>query len=192
LKKKIKYVKYFNVPGGVVRRIIFIVVVAFVMFVMAGTGVAYSQSVQKDIQAQLMLKIVGLDRNVGRFGDPVKFGVTSDAMLRALKRFSKRTIKGKAFSVQKMNTLDDISSYDVLYIDKNWKANYKTACEMAIKKKAIMFCASAQAVEIGEAGAAFKMVLGKPKIVLNLEVLKKQASDFPSGLLQLATVFGSM
>jgi hypothetical protein len=163
-----------------------------VFFVLAGTGPVFAQSVQKDIQAQLILKIVSLDRNIGRFGDPVKFGVTSNAMLRALKRFSKRTIKGKAFSVELINTLDDIAAFNVLYVDKNWKTNYKAACELAIKKKAIMFCASAEAVEVGEAGGAFKMILGKPKIVLNLEILKKQASDFPASLLQLATVFGSM
>lgn len=169
-----------------------IIIIAVVAFVMTGTGVLFSQSVQKDIQAQLILKIVALDRNGGRFDDPIKIGVTSDAMLRALKRFNKQTIKGKAFTVDLMTTLEDIAGYNVLYIDKNWKSNYNAACEKAIEKKAIMFCASAEAVEVGEAGASFKTVLGKPKIVLNLKILKKQAADFPASLLQLATVVGNL
>lgn len=165
-------------------------VLVFVLLV--GSHALFSQTVQRDVQAQLMLKIISLDRNMGRFGDTVTIGVTSDAMLRTLKRFDKRPIKGKSFTVGLMQTLDDIAAYNVVYIDKNWEKNYKAAGDAAIAKKVLMFCASFKAVERNEAGVAFKTVLGKPRIVMNLGVVKLQASDFPSGLLQLTMVVGNL
>ncbi len=151
-----------------------------------------SQTVQKDLQAQFVLKIISLDRNFDRYGDPIRIGVTSNAMFRAMNRFSKQVVKGKKFAPELMNTLDDISKYDAFYLDKNWDANHKAALEKAKEHKVLMFSYSYRAVERAEAGVAFRTVLGKPKIVVNLGVIKEEGSDFPSNFLTMTMVFGSI
>jgi hypothetical protein len=168
--------------------------VFFFMAILLATGNSFlfSQSVQKDIQAQLIIKIIGLDRNFARYGDPIKIGVSSQAMERALKRFSKRTIREREYVPEMMSSIDDIERYHIIYIDKNWKENYKAACDKAVEKKILMFSADDDAVEKGEAGIAFKTILGATKIVINREVIKKQGSDFPAGFLQVARVVGNL
>lgn len=169
-----------------------VVVILVAIFLVSCSGFLYSQMVQRDIQAQLMLKILSLDRNFARFGDPIKIGVSSKPMLRALERFTKQTIRGKHFTPEMMNTLDDIDNYTVVYIDKNWKDNYKTACDKAIAKKILMFAGEAEAVERGDAGVAFKTVLGKPKIMVHLETVKQQGANFPANFLQMTLLTGNL
>ncbi len=169
-----------------------IIFVALVFLIVAGNRFVFPQTVQKDIQAQLILKIVSLDRNMSRYGDPIKIGVSSKAMHRALKRFCKKPLKGKTVQPELMATLEEIGGYHVIYIDKNWKSNYKVACDMAAEKKILMFSADHSAVERGEASMAFKTVLGKTKIVLNRAVVKAQGSDFPANFLQVTHVVGSL
>ena len=91
-----------------------------------------------------------------------------------------------------MSSIEDIEKFHIIYVDKNWKEDYKTACDKAIEKKILMFSADDDAVERGEAGIAFKTVLGTTKIVINLEVVRKQGSDFAAGFLQLAHVVGNL
>lgn len=165
---------------------------SIVILLASGNGFLFSQSVQKDIQAQLIIKIVGLDRNFVRYGDPIKIGVSSQAMERAMKRFSKRTIRDREFIPEMMTSLDDIDRYHIIYVDKNWKDNYAAACEKAKEKKILMFSADDDAVERGEAGIAFKTIMGATKIVINLEVIKAQGSDFAAGFLQVAHVVGNL
>lgn len=166
--------------------------ISMAILLASGSSFLFSQSVQKDIQAQLILKIVSLDRNFARYGDPIKIGVSSQAMERALKRFSKRTIREREYLPEMMSTIDDIEQYHIIYVDKNWKENYKAACDKAVEKKILMFSADDDAVERGEAGIAFKTVMGATKIVINLEVVRKQGSDFAAGFLQVAHVVGNL
>lgn len=166
--------------------------ITLAVLIAAGNSILFAQIVQKDIQAQLILKIIGLDRNISRFGDPIKVGVTSKSMLRAIKRFSKDPVKGKAVQPELMETLEEVGGYHVVYIDKNWAGNYKAACDIASGKKILMFAAEDDAVERGEAAIAFKTVFGKTKIVLNREVVRTQGSDFPAGFLQVTHVVGNL
>ena len=114
-------------------------IIFFSMAILLASGncLLFSQSVQKDIQAQLVIKIASLDRNFGRFGDPIKIGVSSQAMERALKRFSKRTIRGRTYTPEMMSSIEDIEKFHIIYIDKNWKEDYKTACD---KEDIDVFC----------------------------------------------------
>ena len=159
--------------------------ITLIVLLAAGNGFIFPQIVQKDMQAQMVLKIISLDRNISRFGDPIKIGVSSKSMLRALKRFSKTPVKGKAVQPELMAALEEVGGYHVVYIDKNWKSNYKAVCDTASEKKILMFAADDDAVERGNASIAFKTIMGKTKIVLNRAVVKAQGSDFPAGFLQV-------
>ncbi|MCP4215794.1 MAG: DUF4154 domain-containing protein [bacterium] len=152
----------------------------------------FSQMVKAEVQVKLILKIISFDRNIGRFGDPIKIGCSSDKMFAVIKSESNLKIKGKAFTVGKLETLDDIDKYNILYIDKNWEDNYKAACEKAIKHQALMFAASNLAVEAGNAAVAFKTVKGKPKIVMHLGIVIKMGTNFPANLLQLTMIVGNL
>lgn len=171
------------------KKCIFIILVVLIA---VGNQVIFPQIVQKDIQAQLILKIISLDRKFARYGDPIKIGVSSKSMFRALNRFSKKPVRGKTVQPELMVTLESVDQYHVVYIDKNWKSNYKAACDIATGKKILMFAGEDNAVERGEASIAFKTVLGKPKIVLNRAVVRAQGSEFPAGFLQVTHVVGSL
>ena len=168
------------------------ILVLLVLFVVTGGTALFSQAVKGTVQAQLILKIITIDRNFSRFGDPIKIGVTSDTMLKAFKTHLGMKVKGKAFLPELINTLEDIGKYQIVYIDNNWKNNYKAACEVASKGRVLMFAASHKAVERSEAAIAFMTIKGKPKIVLNLGLVKEQGTDFPAHLLQLTMVVGAV
>ena len=168
-------------------KIVFMVLVLFLF-----SSMAVAQAVPASAQVKLMLKIASMDRNFGRFGDPVKIGVSSDAMLGELKPLAGVKLKGKGFVAEKMSSLDDIANYKVVYIDKNWKNNYAAAAEKATTNQTLIFAADSDYVESGGGAVSFKVVGGKIKIVLNVGNAKKQGSDFPANFLKVTVVVGGL
>lgn len=169
------------------NKIVFMVLVLFLF-----SSMAVAQAVPASAQVKLVLKIASMDRNFGRFGDPVKLGVSSDAMLSEFKAVSGMKIKGKAIVIEKMGSLDDIAKYKVVYIDSNWKNNYAAAAEKAGANQTLIFAADSDYVESGGGSVSFKVVGGKAKIVLNVGNAKKQGSDFPAGFLKVTVVVGGL
>ncbi|MCP4219175.1 MAG: YfiR family protein, partial [bacterium] len=100
--------------------------------------------------------------------------------------------KGKAFKITKMESLDDLAKYKLVYIDKNWKSNYEAAAGTAKSNGTLIFCNDENYVEGGGAAVSFKVVSGKPKIVINLKNAKEQGTDFPANFLKITVVVGSM
>ncbi len=168
-------------------KIVFMVLVLFLI-----SSMAFAQAVPKSAQVKLVLKIASMDRNFGRFGDPVKLGVSSDAMVSEFKAAAGMKIKGKAFVVEKMGSLDDLSKYKVVYVDSNWKNNYAAAADAAAGNQTLIFAAESDYVESGGGSVSFKVVGGKVKIVLNVSNAKKQGSDFPAGFLKVTVVVGGL
>ncbi|MCP5051648.1 MAG: YfiR family protein [bacterium] len=173
------------------KRLTLVLVVCMLAMIM-GKGVMYSKDVNADLQSKLILKMIAYDRNLARFGDPIKIGVSSKAMLDALQKNGQAPIKGKKLSVAMLGSVGDIGNFGIIYADKNWKKDYGAACAAAIDKKILMFCNSYEAVENNQAGIAFRVVGNKPKIVLNIGVSKNQGTDFPSNLLKLTLVVGNL
>lgn len=168
-----------------------LILLLIALFVLSFT--AYSQDVPKPLQVKLMLKILSMDRNFDRFGEPIKIGSSSDAFLSEMKKFEgTMKIKQKDFTIEKMSSPDEISKFKVIYVGKEWEANYSTAAQKAGAAKALMFCETESAVLTGGGGISFKVVGGKPKIVLNLSNLEAQGSEFPAGFLKITVVVGSM
>jgi hypothetical protein len=167
-----------------------IVFMVLVLFLFGYT--AFAQAVPASAQVLLVLKITSMDRNFDRFGDPVKIGVSSDAMLSEFKAATGTQIKGKTFVPEKMNSLDDITNYKVVYIDSNWKNNYDAAAEKAAGSQTLIFAADSDYVESGGGSVSFKVVGGKAKIVLNVGNAKKQGSDFPANFLKVTVVVGGL
>lgn len=155
--------------------------------------VAVAQEVPMDLQIQLLLKIASMDRKFDRFGDPVKIGVSSDRVFSSLKaQEGKLTVKAKAFVVEKMNALDDIANFKIVYVDNNWKNNYAAAADKAKGSQTLIFCADEEYVMSGGGAVSFKVVDGKPKIVINLNNSKLQGSDFPADFLKITVVVGGL
>lgn len=169
------------------RKIVFTLSV----LLLVGT-MAFGQSVPASAQVKLVLKIASMDRNFDRFGDPVKIGVSSDAMLSEFQAASNLTVKEKKFVVEKLNSLDDIANYKLVYIDANWKNNYSAAADKAAVGQTLIFAAEADYVESGGGSVAFKVVGGTAKIVLNVGNAKKQGSDFPANFLKVTVVVGGL
>lgn len=153
---------------------------------------AFGQELPVSMQAKLMLKIAAMDRNTGRYGDPVKIGVTTDEMLLELNALSETRINGRSFDAEKMNSTDDVEGFKLLYIGANWKDDYQEVSSMAERNQNLIFAAEEEyCVRMG-AGVAFKMVDGKPKIVVNLDAVKKQGADFPANFLKVTVVVGGL
>jgi len=164
----------------------------FVMLIMVISISIQAQDVPINLQAKLILKILSMDRNFDRYGEPIKIGSSLDAMTSELNGVTSMKIKGKDFSTEKITTLDDISKYKVIYVGKNWANNYEAASKMAIANQAIMFCETEDGVLGGGGAVSFKVVNGKPKIVVNLEKAKQMGTDFPANFLQVTMVVGSI
>ena len=153
---------------------------------------AVPQDVPANLQAKLMLKILSMDRNFGRFGDPVKIGTSSEDFAKELNGLPGLKVKGKDFVAEKMASLDDIGKYKVVYVGKNWANNYGAAAAKAIASKALMFCETEDGILSGGGSVSFKVVEGKPKIVVNLGNAIKQGTDFPADFLKITVVVGSL
>lgn len=153
---------------------------------------ALSVDVPYDRQAKLMLKIVSIDKNFSRFGDPVKIGVSSDGFFNVLKGMESIKIKDKNFVAEKMSSLDDIAKYKVIYVGKNWASDYAAAGAKATANQCLAFCEEEAGVLTGGCSISFKVVKTSPKIVVNLDNVKKQGTDFPVNFLKVTVVVGAI
>ncbi len=150
--------------------------------------VIFSQ-VPVELQAKLALKILTFDKNFQRYGNPIKIGVTSDSLYSAFKVLEGRMkVKGRDFIVGKLSSLSDISNYNVIYIGTNWKSKYAEAGAKAEEAKALAFGEDEECVKSGAAGVGFKVIGGKPKIIINVTSSKAQGSNFPATLLKMAII----
>lgn len=168
-------------------KVVFILAVLLVM-----SSMVYAQDVPLKNQVMLSLKIISMDRNFGRYGDPVKIGVSSDKVLSEFKAAASLKVKGKSFAVEKMSSLDDLGNYKVVYIDDNWKNNYGAAAEKAAANQTLIFTSDVDFVESGGGSVAYKVVGGKARIVLNLPNAKNQGADFPANFLKITVVVGGL
>lgn len=171
------------------KRVLFLILIGLFWFI--GNAFMFSQTVHNAVQAELIIKIIKLDRNFDRFGDPIKIGVTSKDMLKALQKYAGETIKGKKIQSEELNTLEDIPNFTIIYLDRNWKHDYTAANSKTIELKILSFSSSYNAVENGQAGITFRTIQGQPKIVVNLEVVRQQGTNFPAELLKLCSIVGS-
>jgi len=161
----------------------FIVIITFFSFALKASDINFK------LQSKLLLKIISYDKNLARFGDPIKIGVSSNEMLKALKA-NKLKIKGKSFTAEKMKSVDDIANYKVVYIDNNWKDKYNTVAKKAKANSCLVFCNDSNFVESGGGSVSFRLIRSKPKIVVNISNAKDQGTDFSSGFLKITVVIG--
>ncbi len=151
-----------------------------------------AQEVPLDLQTKLTLKILGFDRNFDRYGDPIRIGVSSDALFTAFNSVKDTiTVNNKKIIVEKMAGPGDASKYKVVYLDSSWAASYKVVAAASAEKKILMFSSEETGVVEGGAAVSFKLVENKPKIVLSINAAKTQGADFPATLLQMAVIVGN-
>jgi hypothetical protein len=166
-------------------------ILLMVIMLIAFSATSFSVDVPHPLQAKLLLKIISMDRNFTRFGDPVKIGVSSDAFLEVLKG-TKFSIKGRGFVAEKINNVDDIANYKVIYVGKEWAKQCIAASEKAVANQCLVFCESEEGVLSGGGSISFKVVDANPRIVVNIENAKKQGTDFPAVFLKSTIVVGGL
>lgn len=159
-----------------------------VIFLLFLSGIVHSQGVPANIKVQFILKILTMDKKMNRFGDKIKIGVTSDEILGAFKGVSGITINGKPFIVTKLSSPGEVSNYNVVFIDTNWKGSYDAAGQKAAAGKALMFCSEEEGVKNNRGGIGFKVIDGKPKILSNINNIKKQGSEFPVNFYKMSVL----
>lgn len=162
-----------------------IIITIFLLFI---GGSIYSQDVPAKLQVRLVLKILSMDNNIDRFGGTIKIGVSSDLFLNAFKSASDMKVKGKSFTVAMMSSPADIGKFNVIYVDENWSGNYGTAAQKAAASKTLMFAGEESGVKGNLGAVAFKVIDGKPKILVNIDNAKKQGSEFPANFLKMAVL----
>jgi hypothetical protein len=179
----------FNEVGGKMKNRSVLFVIAILVL---GTIIS-AQDVPINLQVKLMLKILSMDRNFSRFGDPITIATSSDEFLKELTAIKgKLKVKGKDFIAEKIASPDDVANYKVVYLGKNWAANYKAVSEKANENKCLVFCQEEAGVTEGGGAVSFKVVDEKPKIVVNVINAKSQGTDFPAGFLKITVVVGGL
>ncbi|MGD2092920.1 MAG: YfiR family protein [Candidatus Aminicenantes bacterium] len=170
------------------NRLVLIVIALLV----SGTIIS-AQDVPMNVQVKLILKILSMDRNFSRFGDPIKIGTSSDEFQEELTAIKgKLKVKGKDFIVEKIASVKDVANYKVIYVGKNWADNYKAVSETASENKCLVFCQEAAGVREGGGAVSFIVVDDRPKIVVNVVNAKSQGTDFPAGFLKITVVVGGL
>lgn len=168
-------------------------VILLVTAVMILSAYMIAQDVPLSLQAKLMLKVLSMDRNFGRYGDPIKIGVSSDMFLNELEACrGSLQVKGKEFVPEKLGSLDDIAKYKVIYIGSEWAGSYALASEKAVENRCLMFCGTESGVMSGGAAISFKVVEEKPHIVVNLKNSRNQGTEFPAVFLKSTVVVGGL
>jgi hypothetical protein len=167
-------------------------VIPLVIALMFVSAYMIAQEVPLNLQAKLMLKVLSMDRNFSRYGDPIKIGVRSDKFLNELGAFrGTLLVKGKDFAPEEIVSLDDIARYKVIYIGKDWAGNYTEASKKAAENRCLMFCETESGVMHG-GSISFKVVGEKPKIVVNLKNSRTQGTEFPAVFLKNTVVVGGL
>ncbi len=176
--------KKFTLKGSIKHKVKRKFLVAFVL--VCFSFISFSQ-IPVELQVLLALKILTFDKNFSRFGNPIKIAVTSDEILNSFKAIEGTIkVKGRNFKAEKISSPSEISNYNVLFIGKNWKSKYAEAGAKAEEAKVIAFGEEEECVKSGAAGVGFKVVEGKPKIIINITSSKAQGSEFPTTLLKMA------
>jgi hypothetical protein len=170
------------------KRLILLVIVLMMVSIYT-----IAQDVPLNLQARLMLKVLSMDRNFSRYGDPIKIGVSSEEFLNELAACKGTLqVKGKEFVAEKMVSLDDINKYKVIHIGKNWAHIYTQASRWAAENKCLMFCETESGVMSGGGAVSFKVVGEKPRIVVNLKNSRNQGTEFPAIFLKNTVVVGGL
>ncbi|MCP5047467.1 MAG: YfiR family protein [bacterium] len=148
----------------------------FFLFLVSFLIPVFSAEVDVKLQAELALKIVGIDK-AKRV--PLIMGVTSGKYLKAFRDLKKeKIVKEIPFTVRMINSKKDISNFNAIFVGKNWK-NFRAVSSKARQHKVLMFCEVESQVTDPRGGAvAFKYIKKKPRIVLNMESAKLQGSQF--------------
>lgn len=168
-------------------------IILAVIALMVVSAYMIAQDVPLNLQARLMLKVLSMDRNFSRYGDPIKIGVSSDKFLNELVACKGTLqVKGKEFVPEKMASLDDIAKYKVIYIGEEWAKSYTAAAEKAVQSKCLMFCETESGVMHGGGAISFKVAEEKPKIVVNLKNSRSQGTEFPAIFLKSTVVVGGL
>jgi hypothetical protein len=168
-------------------------VILLVIILVLVSAYMIARDVPLNLQARLMLKVLSMDRNFSRYGDPIKIGVSSDKFLNELAACrGTLQVKGKKFAPEKMGSLDDIAKYKVIYIGEEWANSYTAASEKAAENKCLMFCETDSGVMRGGGAISFKVVEEKAKIVVNLKNSRNQGTEFPAIFLKNTVVVGGL
>lgn len=156
-------------------------------------SVQLDAGVPKNLQVKLILKIISLDKSFGRFGSPIKIGVSSDEAMGAFSAVQGTLkVKNVSFTVSKMSAPADASAYRIIYIDNNWSSKSQEVGQLAAAGKILVFCDEDSCLmSAGGGGIAFKLVGGKPKIIMNHNNVKGQGSEFPAKYMRLFQLVGN-
>lgn len=168
-------------------------IILLVIALMLVSAYVIAQDVPLNLQVRLMLKVLSMDRNFSRYGEPIKIGISSDKFLNELEACKGMLqVKGKEFVAEKMASLDDIAKYKVIYVGEEWAKSYTEASKKAAKNKCLMFCETESGVMQGGGAISFKVVREKPKIVVNLKNSRNQGTEFPAIFLKNTVVVGGL
>lgn len=167
-------------------------VISFILLAFVSSRIQ-AQSVPLDLQTKFILKIVSEDKNFARYGSPIKIGVSSDEALKAFKA-SEGTlqIKGTSYVTEKMSGPDAVGNYKIVHIGPEWAAQYSAIAEKCKAGQIPMFCSEEAPVASNGGAVGFKIMDGKPKIVVNLGNAKDQGCDFNAGFLKITMVVGNI
>ncbi|MCP5106854.1 MAG: hypothetical protein GY950_25950 [bacterium] len=137
----------------------------------------------------ILLKIISMDRNLQRFGNPIKIGVNSDKIFHQLKRCEKKyKINGITFKTGKFNSIETASQFNIIHITNKWKRNRFSAIETLAENGCFIFCEDETSILCGYAAVLFKVGNKYPHVAINLDNSADQGADFPEDLLDAIVI----
>ncbi len=163
----------------------------FAVLLVAGIALAAArasaQGVPEDIMSRLLIKIVGFDEHVSRFGSPIRIGVAGDRMAAALEGVRTMQIAGKSFTVGRLASAADVTKFDVVFVAADHEG---MAAAVAAEARAAKVLALGETRRGVERGLSVGCIVqdGKPKIVLSPSNAQACGSTFSDTVIKLSLI----
>jgi hypothetical protein len=166
------------------RSNIFVLLALAMSFVVLRPTSSWADEMPLTMQALMFKRVVMFDRTIATDAKLAIVYVDEQGKAEELKNAF--GLVGQKATTHKLSDAEALSSFNAVYVFP--KGMTKEVRDAAIKHKILTLSGNVGAASSGDAAVAIDMKEGKPNIVVNLNLAKKQGHDLTSDLLKLATI----
>ena len=139
--------------------------------------------------ALVILKMISLDRNIDRLGDPIRIGVDGDKILDALQELEPGLrIWGRRFTAHRIRTLIEARQYRVVFISGASGLGSPGMVEQVARSGCLVFSDDARQVLFGFTAVMLTVIDNRTYVAVNLDNASRQGALFKEEDLEMVTI----
>jgi hypothetical protein len=150
--------------------------------------IVYKRKAMSKTWALVILKMISLDRNIHRLGDPIQIGVASDKVLAALNRLEDcLKVRGRRFRAYGIRTLKDALRYPVVFIARGSGVDRPSVMEELSLSRCLIFTDDERHILFGYAAVLLTIKDKRTCVAVNLDNASQQGTQFYEDHLDMVT-----